>query len=214
MTSCCRSGPVEQIFRPETARQNLDSYRKKGLGKLSRRIVDAAAMGGLEGARVLDIGGGIGAIQAELLESGAREGEIVELVASYEEAALELAREKGLEGRVSYRVADLLASPGVVESADVVILNKVVCCSPDGVELAAAAARLTRRTLVLSFPRDVAWSRASVSFLNAGLWLMRRSFRVFVHPTRSLVAVLEGEGLRVAGRGNDAFWEFLALRRS
>lgn len=214
MTSCCRSGPVEQIFRPETARQNLDSYRKKGLGKLSRRLVAAAAAGGLEGARVLDIGGGIGAIQAELLESGAREGEIVELVSSYEEPALELARDKGLEGRVSYRVVDILASPGAVEPADVVILNKVVCCSPDGVDLAAAAARLTRRTLVLSFPRDVVWSRASVGFFNVGLWLMRRSFRVFAHPTWSLIAAMEGEGLRVVDRGNDAFWELLALRRT
>ncbi len=109
---------------------------------------------------------------------------------------------------------DILASPGAVEPADVVILNKVVCCSPDGVDLAAAAARLTRRTLVLSFPRDVVWSRASVGFFNVGLWLMRRSFRVFAHPTWSLIAAMEGEGLRVVDRGNDAFWELLALRRT
>jgi 2-polyprenyl-3-methyl-5-hydroxy-6-metoxy-1,4-benzoquinol methylase len=211
--SCCRSGPVEQMFRPETARQSLDSYRKKGLGVLSRRMVAAAVGGGLEGARVLDVGGGIGAIQAELLESGAERGEIVELVASYEEPALELAREKGLEGRVSYRVADILESPEAVDPADVVILNRVVCCSPDGVDLAEAAARLTRRTLVLSFPRDVFWARAGVRLLNAGLWLMRRSFRVFVHPTRSLIAATEGEGLRVVERGRDTFWEFVALGR-
>ena len=211
--SCCRAGPVEQMFRPETARQSLDSYRKKGLGALSRRMVAAAQAGGLEGARLLDIGGGIGAIQAELLEAGAERGEIAELVVSYEEPALELAREKGLEGRVSYRVVDILESPGAVEPADVVILNRVVCCSPDGVDLAAAAARLTRRTLVLSFPRDVFWSRAGARFLNAGLWLTRRSFRVFVHPAASLIAATEGEGLHVVERGRDAFWEFVALGR-
>ena len=36
----------------------------------------------IAGARVLDIGGGIGAIQAELLAGGAREGEVLELVAA------------------------------------------------------------------------------------------------------------------------------------
>lgn len=213
MTSCCRARPVEQMFRPETARQNLESYRKKGLGALSRRMVEAAAHGGLEDARVLDIGGGIGAVQAELLERGADTGEIAELVSSYEDPALELAREKGLEGRVSYRVADILETPGAVGPADVVVMNRVVCCSPDGPALAAAAARLTRRTLVLSFPRDVFWARAGVRFLNAWLWLMRRSFRTFVHPTAKLLAAAEGEGLHLVERGNDAFWEFAALSR-
>jgi magnesium-protoporphyrin O-methyltransferase len=201
------------MFRPETAQQSLESYRKKGLGTLSRRMVEAAADGGLEGARVLDVGGGIGAVQAELLERGADTGEIAELVSSYEDPALELAREKGLEGRISYRVVDILDDPGAVEPADVVVMNRVVCCSPDGIELTTAAARLTRRTLVLSFPRDVVWARAGVRTLNAGFWLMRRSFRVFVHPTAKLLAVAETEGLHIAERGSDSFWEFVALRR-
>lgn len=213
MSSCCRAGPVEQMFRPETARQNLESYRRKGLGALSRRMVEAAAAGRLDGARVLDIGGGIGAVQAELLERGAATGEVVELVSAYEKPALELARAKGLEARVSYRVADILGDPAAVEPADVVIMNRVVCCSPDGIELTAAAARLARRTLVFSFPRDVVWSRAGVRLLNAGLWVMRRSFRVFVHPTETLLAAAEAEGLHVVERGGDRFWELAALRR-
>ena len=201
------------MFRPETARQSLETYRKKGLGDLSRRMVDAAVVRGVGGARVLEIGGGIGAIQSELLAAGADQGEIVELVSAYEEPAYELAREKGLDGRVSYRVADVLETPEAVEPADVVVLNRVVCCSPDGVDLAAAAARLTRRTLVLSFPRDVVWARAAVRLLNVGLWLMRRSFRTFVHPTASLLAAAEGEGLQLVERGNDAIWEFAVLGR-
>jgi magnesium-protoporphyrin O-methyltransferase len=212
MSSCCRAGPVEQMFRPETARQNLESYRKKGLGALSRRMVETAAAGGLDGAHVLDIGGGIGAVQAELLERGAATGEVVELVSAYEQPALELAREKGLEARVSYRVADILGD-SAVEPADVVIMNRVVCCSPDGIELTAAAARLARRTLVLSFPRDVVWARAGVGLLNAGLWVMRRSFRVFVHPTEELLAAAEADGLHVVERGGDRFWELAALTR-
>ena len=201
------------MFRPETARKSLERYRAKGLGKLSRRMVAAAVAGGLEGASVLDIGGGIGAIQAELLEAGAERGEIVELVSSYEGAARDLAREKGLEERVSYRVVDILENPGAVHEADVVVLNRVVCCSPDGVELASVAAGLARRTLLLAYPRDVVWSRAGLRALNAGLWALRRSFRVFVHPTERLLAAAEGAGLRVAERGHDAFWEFAALER-
>ena len=91
--------------------------------------------------------------QAELLATGADQGEVVELVGAYEPYALELARDIGLEARTSIRIVGILDEPDAVEPAGVVVLNRVVCCWPDGVDLAAAAARLARRTLVLSFPR-------------------------------------------------------------
>ena len=202
------------MFRPPTARRDLARYRSRGLDGLERRLVGCAGSDRLEGARVLEIGGGIGAIQSELLELGAERGEIVELVDSYEEYAYELAREKGLEDRVSYRVADVLERAEAVEPADVVVLNRVVCCSPDGVDLAAAAARLTRRTLFLVFPRDVVWTRIGVRLLNAWFWVLRRTFRTFVHPAATLSAAVEAEGLSAAERWDDRFWELVAFRRT
>jgi magnesium-protoporphyrin O-methyltransferase len=201
------------MFRPRTARRDLKRYRAKGLDKLEREMLASASVGALDGARVLEIGGGIGKFSAELLESGADRGEIVELVSAYEPFARELAREKGLEERLSYRVADLLEDTEAVEVADVVVLNRVVCCSPNGIELAAVAARLTRETLVLSFPRDVVWMRGAISLLNTAFWAMRRTFRTFVHPPAALIAAAEAEGLRVAEQGHGAHWEFAALRR-
>lgn len=176
-------------------------------------MLGTASAGGLQGARVLEIGGGVGAIQTELLEAGAERGEIVELVSAYEPYALELAREKGLEGRVSFRVQDLLESQETVETADVVVLNRVVCCSPEGVRLTAIAARLARRTLVLSFPRDRFLVKTGLRFVNATMRLMGRSFRVFVHPPPSLVAAAESEGLRLADSGQGFVWRFVTLRR-
>jgi len=133
VSSCCRARPCEEFFRPRVARRSLEQYRTKGHGDLEQRLVAVAAEGGLEGARVLEIGGGIGTIQAELLEAGAERGEVVELVSAWEPYARELARDKGFETRTSFRVADILESPDSVEPADVVVMNRVVCCSPDGV---------------------------------------------------------------------------------
>ena len=81
---------------------------------------------------MLEIGGGIGRIQAELLATGADQGEVVELVGAYEPYARELARDIGLEARTSFRIVDILDEPDAVEPADIVVLNRVVCCSPDG----------------------------------------------------------------------------------
>ncbi len=81
-------------------------------------MVAAASAPGLDGARVLEIGGGIGTLQSELLSAGAAQGEIVELVPAWEPYARELARERGIEERTSFRVADILESPESVEQAD------------------------------------------------------------------------------------------------
>ena len=196
------------------ARRSLEQYRKKGHGDLERQMLAAASAGGLAGARVLEIGGGIGTFQSELLEAGAERGEVVELVAAWEPYARELAREKGLEERTSFRIADVLDDPAGVEPAEVVVMNRVVCCSPDGVELAGVAARLARRTLVLSFPRDVFWVRAGLGLVNAGMRLLGRSFRVFAHPREALLRSAQSEGLGLAASGRGAIWEFAALERA
>jgi magnesium-protoporphyrin O-methyltransferase len=178
-------------------------------------MVAAAEIGGLDGARVLEIGGGVGAVQVELLAAGADRGEVVELVRAYEPFARDLAEERGLADRTSFHVVDLLDEPQAVQPADIVVLNRVVCCSADGVELTAIAARLTRRVLVLSYPRDVWWTRTAVALLNAGQRLLRRRFRVFVHAPAALSGSAVAEGLAPEGatRGARA-WEVAVFRRT
>jgi hypothetical protein len=214
MTSCCRARSCEQFFKPSVARRSLETYRRKGLDALEQQMVVSASKGGVDGLRVLEIGGGIGRIQAELLVAGAGKGEIVELVSSYEPYARELAREKGLEARTAFHVVDILEEPDRVAPADVVVLNRVVCCSSDGIALTAAAGRLARQALVLSFPRDVFWIRAGVRMLNASFWLMRNPFRVYVHRPAALFAAAEAEGVHVREGDRSAFWQWATLRRA
>jgi magnesium-protoporphyrin O-methyltransferase len=149
-----------------------------------------------------------------LLAGGADRGEIVELVKAYAPYAQELARDKGIENRSAFRVADVLENPGAIAPADVVVLNRVVCCSPDGVRLAGAAARLAASMLLLSYPRDRVLVRIGGRLLNFGLRIMKRSFRVFMHPRESLYAAAQAEGLVVVATGQAFAWEFAAFRRT
>ena len=110
-------------------------------------------------------------------------------------------------------MADILAQPEAVAPADIVVLNRVVCCSPDGVRLTEMAARLAKRTLILSFPRDRFLVRMVASIVNGGQRLMGRSFRVFVHPKASLLATAHAQGFMLAATGQNIAWEFAALRR-
>jgi hypothetical protein len=213
MTSCCRAVPCEQMFKPRIARSNLKRYRKKGLPAIERRMVASIPAGDIKGGSVLEIGGGIGMIQAELLSAGAQAGEVVELVPAYEPFARQLAQEKGFESRSRFRVVDVLDQPDAVAHASIVVLNRVVCCSPDGIRLTEQAAHLAERMLVLSFPRDRLLNRLFARVANGLQRLMGRSFRVFLHPRAALYAAARAKGLVLANTGRNLVWEFASFRR-
>jgi hypothetical protein len=192
----------------------LRRYEKNGLDWVESRMVTAAIEAGVEGASVLEIGGGIGKLQAEVLLAGADRGEVVELVAAFEPYAEELARRTGIGDRTSFRLADLLEAPEGAEQADVVLLNRVVCCSPEGVALAGVAAGLTRRTLAMSFPRDLLVVRVAVAAQNLAFRILGRAFRAFVHSPRELVAAATEVGLRHVETGRRGVWEYAVFERA
>ena len=166
MTDCCSPKGYKWVFSERTARAEARRYRRRGLDGTSRQIVDFLKSQGVEGRTVLEVGGGIGAIQIELLKSGAAGAVSVELTPTYEEVASELVRELGLEGRVTRRVMDFAEANGQVEAADIVVMNRVICCYPDMPRLAGAAADHTTRLLVMSYPRRAWWTRIGFGIVN------------------------------------------------
>jgi hypothetical protein len=139
----------------------------------------------------------------------------VELVAAYEPYARQISQEKRIESRTTFRVADVLEQPEAVAPANIVVLNRVVCCSADGVRLTGVAARLAERILILSFPRDRFLVRLVVFVLNGTLRFMGRSFRSFVYPKASLYAGAQAEGFVLAKTGrppSGSSRHFAALR--
>lgn len=214
MTGCCARHGQEELFGERSARRDAERYRRKGADRMARSLARRAAARGVEGATVLEIGGGVGPVLLELLRRGAARGEVVELVPAYEPFVRELAQEQGAGDRVEFRTADLVAAPNEGEPADLVVLNKVVCCTPDGVELAGIAASLARRTLVLSHPRETWWARAAMGVVNVGFRVLRRRFRVFVHPAQALDSAIEAHGFALASTTNGPLFRIAAFERA
>ncbi len=206
MTGCCARHGQEEFFGEKTAANDARTYRRKGADPMARSLARRAAARGVEGASVLEIGGGVGQVALELLKAGAASAEVVELLPHYEPFVRALASEAGVADRMSFRTADLVADPTAAAPVDVVVMNKVVCCTPDGIVLAGIAATLARRALVLSFPRDVWWARTGLATVNLYLRLRRRRFRVFVHPQTALESAVEAHGFaRVSDRNGPLF---------
>jgi len=188
-------------------------YRKKGLDETARRMVEFLELRGIEGATVLEVGGGVGEIQIELLKRGAAHALNLELSPAYEEEATSLLRAAGLEERVERRLYDIAVDPEGVEAADVVVLHRVVCCYPDYERLLGAAAEHARRLLVFSYPPRNVVSRLLIAAQNLVFRLLRREFRTFAHPPSAMLAVLAERGLRPTFAHHPLVWQVAGLER-
>ncbi len=212
MSACCSPRAYDEFFDEKQARRDARRYRRRGLDKTARRMVGFLAGYGVEGATVLEAGGGVGAIQIELLKAGSERAVNVELSPSYEKEAAELLREAGLKERVERRIGDF-ARDGI-EPADVVVLHRVVCCYPDYEGLVGAAADRARRALVLSFPKETWLTRIAFAAFNLVQRLRRKDFRAYVHPVAGILGAAEHRGLRPAFGHRGAFWQVAGLERT
>ncbi|MDQ6748052.1 MAG: SAM-dependent methyltransferase [Candidatus Dormibacteraeota bacterium] len=214
MSDCCTPRGYRQMFSERSARGAAARYRKRGLDGVSRRVVNLLIAEGVEGKSVLEVGGGVGAIQLELLRAGAATAVSIELTPTYEAAAAELLAETGLGDRVERRVIDFVEAGGEVAAADIVILNRVVCCYPDMPRLVGTAAAHARSSLVMSFPKQRWWTRAVLAMGNLGFRLTRREFHVFLHSPARIRQAAEAHGLTVRSDRPGVFWEVLAAAGS
>jgi Methyltransferase domain len=213
VVKCCQApSGYEELFSEKQARRDARSYRRKGLGGPARWIVDVVRGPGLAGATVLEPGGGVGAIQIELLKAGAARSTVVELSPGYEDVAADLAREAGVAERTERHVGDFAADG--TEPADVVVLHRVVCCYPDYDRLLTAAATKARRKLVYTYPPRNVGSRAVIALLNIWPWLKRSEFRAFVHPPRAMEAIARRHGFEPYARRRRGIWRGVALERT
>jgi magnesium-protoporphyrin O-methyltransferase len=212
MNGCCATG-YERFFGPRLARRDARRYRRRGLDDTALRLVDELASRGL-GASALEVGGGVGAIELELLKKGVERATIVELSHGYDEEATTLAREAQVEERIERRHGDFAEQEALVDPADVVVMHKVVCCYPDPEKLVGAAARHSRRLLALSFPRDTWWLRLAVRVGNVWFRLIG-GIETFLHEPARVVAIAESAGLKaVLHEPSGRIWRVAVFERA
>jgi magnesium-protoporphyrin O-methyltransferase len=211
--SCCDPRGCDKFFNRRFARRAAARYRKRGVDKTARQMIAFVEQRGIEDATVLEVGGGVGEIQLELLKRGASHTVSLELSAAYDEEARKLLREARLEDRADRRIRDIAVSADGVERADVCVLHRVVCCYPDYERLLTSVAEHAQRLVVFSYPRRNAMSRLVVAAGNLNFKLLGREFRTFVHPPDAMLNVLTRRGLRPTFDHHGLVWRVTGLER-
>jgi SAM-dependent methyltransferase len=210
---CCEPTLYDDQFDARRAADRLREYRRKGPNGWTKRLVHGLSADGVDGMTVLDIGAGVGAVHHALLAAGAASAVDVDASGPYIEAAREEAVRRGLSDRVTYRKGDVVALAPDLLPADLVALDRVVCCYPHMEALVRVAAERARRRLGMVLPRDDAWVRLGVDASNRWSALRRDPFRVHVHRTAAVLEVAKAGGLAPIASHRGRFWQTLILER-
>jgi magnesium-protoporphyrin O-methyltransferase len=205
--TCCQCQGIEQVFDPEMAASDLKSYRQKGPNKTTNFLLTALKQIGVKDLTLLDIGGGVGIIQHELLPAGVSTAVHIDASTAYLQAAQEEAKRRGHFERITYQHGNFVELAAGLEPADLGTLDRVICCSHDMPALVQAAAAKAAKYIGLVYPRDTWWLKAASRLPNFGLWLFRNPCRLFIHASEAVDAILRQHGFQRQLRKGTLLWQ-------
>jgi magnesium-protoporphyrin O-methyltransferase len=209
----CQCRDYETLWDAEHAAKDLKRYRAKGPDKTTRLLVDALKGMGVGGASILDIGAGIGVVHHELLSAGARRATHIDATAPNVRAAEEETARRGHEGQVTFLQGDFVSLAGEIPAADVVTLDRVICCYPEMEALVSLSCAKARRLYGAVYPRERLLVKFVIAFGNFIRRLRGNAFRSYAHSIRAIDGTLEKGGLQQVWRSETFAWRVAVYSR-
>lgn len=214
MTCCSHCEDAEDLFNTRHARRDLRRYRRRGPSVTTRLLIDVLRAQRGAATTLLDIGGGVGAISHELLSDGLSRAVQVDASAAYLAAAAEEATRLGHRDRIDYHHGDFVALADTLPPADIVTLDRVVCCYPDLEALVNASTARARRAYGLVYPRDRALTRLGAVGSNTLFRIRRSAFRTFIHPPRRVDELIRHAGFDLVSKAETILWRVAVYARA
>ena len=194
------------------AAADLARWHAGNLNPVTRELIEVVRREGVGGARILDIGAGVGAVHLTLLEAGAADAVDVDASREYLSVARDEAKRRGLQDRVQHHFGDVVELADELPPAGVVTLDSVICCYPYLEPLLAAATASAPRLVAITYPRDVWWMRAFMRLYNAVQAIRRIPARYFIHRHRTVEGWMEAHGYDNVHEGGIRVWRVVLYR--
>jgi magnesium-protoporphyrin O-methyltransferase len=207
---------VGNEFGERAARKDRDAFRRKGPDRTTAWLIEGlrgGPSGDVAGLAVLDIGAGVGAVHLTLLGAGATSAVDVDGSPAYVAVARAEAARLGVAGAVRHVTGDFVELAPSIEPADLVALDRVVCCYPDMDALVRESVARARLRYGVVYPRDRAWIRAIERVANATSRMFRQRFRIWVHPTARVDGIIRAAGFAPALERRTVFWQVVVYER-
>ena len=188
------------FYDERRAASDLKRYREKGPRPWTEMLIESLKAEGVEGATLLDIGGGVGVIDHELVCAGAASATCVDASAAYLATAKAESERRGHSERVIYRHGDFVELAESIPPADIVTLDRVINAYPDWQLLIELSAARARRLYGLVYPRDRRFVRLVIVGINLTSRLRGKTVRAALRPADAIARALGENGftLRVS----------------
>lgn len=182
MSCCTHCQETGDLFDRQKARTELRKYRKDGPpNKSTRLLIDGLKTLDLQDKNLLDVGGGVGMIQHELLDEGLSASTMVEASPAYLEVAENEARRRGREEQTTFRFGDFVDLAPDLPEADLVTLDRVICCYPHLKELVQASTAKAGRWYAVAYPKETWYNRVLGGIADVYCWARGMDFRLYMH---------------------------------
>lgn len=212
MPSCCyeRIG-LNEIFTERVLKRDTRRYRARGIDPRARELLrQIRARIDLANSRTLEAGAGIGGLTIEFARAGAV-AHAIDATPFAVRTARMLAQEQGVADRTTFQEGDFTTTKP--ERADVVVLDRVVCCFPDWRALVDRAAGTADRLLAFTWPRSNTIARVAISIVNLWERLLRRRFRLHLHSPEAMMRRMRELGFEPTITGHFWLWEIVIAER-
>src|SRR5438552_5963595 len=110
--------------------------------------------------------------------------------------AQEEAERQGDASKVSHHHGNFVELAPQIPPADIVTLDRVICCYHDMPALVGQSVAKAGKLYGLVYPRNTWWMRAAISMGNLYFRVARNPFRVYVHPTQAVDALVRDNGFQ------------------
>jgi 2-polyprenyl-3-methyl-5-hydroxy-6-metoxy-1,4-benzoquinol methylase len=210
---CCQCQLIETQFDRAAVESKVRRYYEKGPKKETKILVEALLSEGVEGSSILDVGGGLGVLEFELIKAGASGATNVEASSAYIDAAREEASRQALSDQIQHIHGDFVGLAPDVPPADIVTLDKVLCCYDDMESLVRGSVEKAKKLYGLIYPRNTWWVKVTIGIENLFRKLKGNNFRVFVHPTKEVDSLINDSGMRVLFQRDLIDWQIVVYGR-
>ncbi len=167
----------------------------------------------IRGKEVLEIGCGVGALHHALLRDGAARAYGIDISEGMIAAAKEMAKEHGLEAVTEYRQGDFVVLGDTVRPADVVVLDRVICCYAEVDALLSRSLEKCRGIYALSFPRPSILSSFIFHIPILLGRILKWSFAPFWHDWNRVLETIKRQGFETVTTASTVFWSVHVFRR-
>lgn len=206
MITCCPHAQSASRLFSFFAKRYRKRFNKRGFEPSQEQLLKGLELAGYQNGELLEIGCGVGHLHQTLLERGARSAVGVDLAPQMLTEARDLAVQRGFADRTQYVEGDFIALHNDIEPADVTLMDKVVCCYPDADTLVQKSLEKTRQVYALTLPRQRWFVSLAVELGAFILWLMRSSFRPYVHDPKQIEAWINEKGFRKKFQDMTVVW--------